>query len=74
MLVPAGQRLMQAFTAAVQVTRDQFMHAHRLAVASPKMSHAKASGTPTVNQRSYEDIIRSSTMSPERRAYWLGED
>jgi len=71
---PLGQRLRQALAQALQTTAAAVDSAHRLACASPRLGHAKASRAPTVVTRSYEETIRASTMPPERQAYWLDED
>jgi hypothetical protein len=44
------------------------------ALRAPRLGHAKADGTPSIVARSYEEIIRDSSMPPERQRYWLGED
>ncbi len=74
MRAPAGWRLIDALTYALAVTEDAFQSALQLALRSPRLGHAKADGTPSVVARSYEEIIRDSSMPQERQRYWLGED
>ncbi len=74
MLAPVGRRLVEGFGRAIQATGQKFERALRSALAQPTLGHAKADRQPTVVARPYADIIRSSSMSDERRAYWLGED
>ena len=51
-----------------------FNSALQLALTAPKLGIPKADGNATVIPRSYEDLVRSSTMSEARKKYWLGED
>ena len=71
---PINQRFVDAFTQALPVAQQDFNRALKLALKSPKLGYARANQQPTVVRRSYKDIIRSSSMSEERRAYWLGEN
>lgn len=68
---PVGSRLTQALLDKLRVTAAQFDWAVNYAVDHPQVGHAKASKTPTVVQSSYAEIVRKSTMSPERILYWL---
>jgi hypothetical protein len=70
---PIGQRLVAALMEKLQATQAQFDHALSRAMARPSVGHARATQQPTVVQRSYEEIVRSSSMSPERVSYWLDE-
>lgn len=74
MLAPVGERLIAALTASLSISRDVFNSALQSAQATPRLGHAKADGTPSVIPRSYEDIVRASSMSADRKQYWLGED
>lgn len=74
MLQPVGRRLAAAVTAAVNATDAVFQRAVDHALANPRLGMAKATRQPTVVARPYEEIIRRSSMSDERRAYWLKED
>jgi hypothetical protein len=38
------------------------------------LGYAKADEQPTINTRSYEEIIRASPMTDPEKNYWLGED
>ena len=74
MLTPVGERLIAALTSCLSISRDAFNAALQSAQATPRLGHAKADGTPNVIPRSYEDLIRASSMPEERKQYWLGED
>jgi len=75
MLAPIGERLVTAWMSFFAVSRSAFENALASALATPRLGHASASGTPQIIPRPYEEIIRSSTsMSAERIRYWLGED
>jgi hypothetical protein len=70
---PIGQRLVAALMEKLHATQAQFDHALARAMARPSVGHARATHQPTVVQRSYEEVVRSSSMSPERMSYWLDE-
>jgi hypothetical protein len=74
MCPPIGPRLVKALLDQLQATRAQFDRALAYSQAHPSMGHARASQQPTVIQCSYEESIRRSSMSPERKSYWLEED
>lgn len=71
---PIGPRLVKALLDQLNATRAQFDRALAYAQSHPSMGHAKASQQPTIIQCSYEESIRRSSMSPERKSYWLEED
>lgn len=71
---PIGPRLVKALLDQLKATRAQFDRALAYAQTHPSMGHAKASQQPTIIQCSYEESIRRSSMSPERKSYWLEED
>lgn len=71
---PLGQRLILALMETLTATEAQIDRALTHALANPAIGQARATQQPTVIQRSYEEIVRSSTMSPERKSYWLDED
>jgi len=73
MLPPVGERLVEAVMGCLNMTREMFNRAMEAACASPRLGHAKAEGTPNVIPRSYEDLVRASSMADERKQYWLGE-
>src|ERR1700687_4262560 len=68
---PIGQRFRDALCRALAITRERFYAALELALAAPRVGHARADAAPTVNARSYEEVIRSSGMTPEQIRYWL---
>jgi hypothetical protein len=74
MLAPAGKRLVAAVTQALKLPGTLFEELHRAALAAPRLGHAKSSGVPTLEPQTYEAIIQASTMSPERKRYWMEED
>jgi hypothetical protein len=71
---PVGPRLVMAIMGALCITREAFDAALRLAFATPRIGHAKAGGTPTIVPQTYEELIRASNMTDERKQYWLSED
>lgn len=74
MLAPAGERLVSALTALLNITQDTFERALELAVQKPRLGMARSDRPPEAVQRTYGDIIRDSPMTSERKSYWLGED
>lgn len=74
MLAPIGNRFVLALTSALKATKEAFDAALFRAQNSPRLGHAKADKTPVVVARSYECIIRDSSMTPERKQYWLDEE
>lgn len=74
MRLPIGRRLVEALTAALGVTSDALERAVAPLLSNPRLGMAKADREPTVFARSYEEIIRGSSMSEERKQYWLGGD
>lgn len=74
MRLPLGHRLTDALTGALEVTPAHLAAAVGQLVAAPRLGHAKADKAPTILTRSYEEVIRASAMTPERKRYWLGED
>lgn len=71
---PIGDRLVSALMEKLMVTEAQIDRALTHALANPAIGQARATQQPTVIQRSYKEIVRSSTMSSERKSYWLNED
>lgn len=74
MLQPAGPRLVKALSTALGVLPEAVIAAHQQALNAPRVGHAKADGTPTIKPRTYEEVIRTSGMAPERIEHWLSED
>jgi len=74
MRLPAGERLVRDFTAAVSATADMFRAAHEAALSRPRLGFAKAENLPVDITRTYEQIVRDSTGTrDDRKPYWLGE-
>ena len=71
---PIGERFCEAVEKALFITREKFNRALQLSLASPRMGYAKATVIPTVNLRSYEEIVRDSGMKSDQIQYWLGKD
>ncbi len=71
---PVGQRFLDAVCRGIAITHDRFYAALEKALAAPRIGLAKAGTAPTVNARSYEEVIRDSDMTPEQIRYWLGGD
>jgi hypothetical protein len=70
---PVGKRFLHAVNTALSITPDGFYAALQSALAAPRLGQAKANTTPIVNARSYDEVIRSSGMTPEQIRYWLDE-
>jgi len=71
---PVGRRLVIAVMQHLRLTEATFNEYLQRALDSPKLGQAKATGTPSVSPRPYEEIVRESSMSDERKKFWLGED
>ena len=71
---PIGCRLVDALTRTLNTTATWLDAAVPRLVAAPRLGHAKADRAPTIYTRSYEEVIRASSMPEERKLYWLGED
>lgn len=74
MLAPVGDRLVSALTDCWSITTEVFEAAVRAALTAPTLGIPKAGSTPTVIPRSYEELVRSSSMTDARKKYWLGEE
>lgn len=74
MLAPVGRRLVDAVVSALGITQQAFDAALQSARQTPLLGHAKADKAPAAPARSYDEIIRTSSMPPERKRYWLEED
>lgn len=67
-------RFTTAISRELGVSLEEFNVAHALAARAPALGgRAKSVGQPVANQRSFEEIIRSSGMSEEEIAYWLAD-
>jgi DNA-binding Xre family transcriptional regulator len=71
---PVGRRFLDAVCRALAITHAAFSGAIETALGRPQPVLAKAAGTPTVNARSYEEVIRDSGMTEDQIRYWLDED
>lgn len=67
-------RFSTAISRELGVSVAAFNVAHAHAARIPALGgRAKSVGQPVANQRSFEEIIRSSGMSEEEIAYWLAD-
>lgn len=67
-------RFSTAISRELGVSVAAFNVAHAHAARIPALGgRAKSVGQPVLNQRSFEEIIRSSGMSDEEIAYWLAD-
>lgn len=73
-LAPVGQKLANALARIFGIPVEDIDQAVQFALASPRLGHAKADGAPTMIARPYEEVVRTSNMSPERKTYWLSDD
>ena len=71
---PVGRRFLDAVCRALAITHAAFSGAIEMALGHPQPVLAKAASTPTVNARSYEEVIRDSGMTEDQIRYWLDED
>jgi hypothetical protein len=74
MLAPVGKKLATALARQFEISIEALDQAVEFALASPRLGHAKADGAPTIIARPYDEVVRTSNMAPERKAYWLSED
>ena len=74
MLQPIAPRLAESVQRCLSLNIGAFQTALDNALRQPRIGHANATITPTIRQRSCEDVIRTSGMTAEQIAYWLGED
>lgn len=67
-------RFSTAISRELGVSLEAFNVAHaRVAMAPSLAGRAKAVGQPVANQRTFEEIVRSSGMSQEEIDYWLAD-
>jgi hypothetical protein len=75
MRLPLGRRLTDALTDVLGMSASWLERVISDLLAGPKrLGHAKADEQPTINTRSYAEVIRASPMSDDDQRYWLGED
>jgi len=75
MRLPLGRRLSDALTDVLGISTAWLERAVYDLLAGPRrLGHAKADEAPTINTRSYAEVIRASPMSDDDKRYWLGED
>lgn len=74
MYPPMGSRLLDGLSEKLRFAKSLIEAAVDVAVRTPILGHAKANAPPGIVQRSYAEIIKDTSMSPERKSYWLEED
>ena len=74
MRLPLGTRLLDALTQVLHVAVDGLNDAVEQLLSNPRLGHAKADQQPLVRCRSYDDVIRASSMTDDLKKYWLAED
>ena len=75
MRLPLGRRLTDALTDVLGMSAAWLERVVSDLLAGPRrLGHAKADGAPTINTRSYAEVIHASSMSETEKHYWLGED
>lgn len=71
---PVGRRFGATLTRLLSVAQDRVDAAIEIALRGGGAVHAKSKCAPTSQARPYADVIRSSSMSEDRKRYWLDED
>ena len=74
MYPPIGSRLLIALSEKLGFTAKVIEAAVDEAFRTPRLGYAKANAPPGIIRRSYAEIIKDTSMSPERKSYWLEED
>ena len=75
MRLPLGRRLADALSDVLGMSVAWLERAVSDLLAGPRrLGHAKADEAPTINTRSYAEVIQASSMSEAEKHYWLGED
>jgi hypothetical protein len=73
MLGPLSNRLASAIQRALALTVTQFEAALERTLLAPRMGHANANAPPNLIQRTCEEIIKNSGMTPTQIRHWLDE-
>jgi hypothetical protein len=74
MRLPLGRRLANALSDVLGMSVAWLERAVSDLLAGPRrLGHAKADEAPTINTRSYAEVIQASSMSENEKRYWLGE-
>jgi hypothetical protein len=71
---PIGSRLLSALVDALGISVKHLEAALRLTMANPALGQAKAVKLPSVKAQTYEDVVLGTSMSEEKKQYWLGRD
>ena len=75
MRLPLGRRLTDALTDVLGMSAAWLERVVTDLLAGPRrLGHAKADEAPTINTRSYAEVIQASSMSEDEKHYWLGEN
>lgn len=71
---PIGRRLKEAMMRELSITSASFDGKVQYSLDHPQLGMANSSVTPIRKQRSYEEIIKASSMDQTQKKYWLSED
>jgi hypothetical protein len=71
---PINARLLDALSQTLQRAKEELEQIIDRTISAPVLGNAKASNRPEVYAQSYESVVLSSDMSPEKKNYWLGRD
>jgi hypothetical protein len=75
MRLPLGRRLTDALTDVLSMSAAWLERVVSDLLSGPRrLGHAKADAAPTINTRSYAEVIHASSMPEDEKRYWLGED
>lgn len=75
MRLPLGRRLTDALADVLGMSTAWLERVISDLLTGPRrLGHAKADEAPTINTRSYAEVIHASSMSEDEKRYWLGED
>lgn len=71
---PIGSRLLAALVDALGISFKHLEAAIRQTMSNPALGQAKADKMPSVKAQTYEDVILGTSMTDEKKQYWLGRD
>jgi hypothetical protein len=71
---PITDRFKSRVARALRISTSSFDQKVQYSLDHPRLGMPKSTVTPKINQRSYEEIIRGSSMNEEQIQYWLSED
>lgn len=68
---PVGGRLVDAICTAFRITTSVFDSALEQAITHPRLGQAKSDVAPRIRRRTYEEIVKGSSMKDDRKKFWL---